>query len=61
MDKQEATKKLAEIVAEFNAALRAAESFACAHDLEFSISPAYGMGGWFDGVEGEWNSSSTSC
>jgi hypothetical protein len=67
MDKQEAMKELARLVSVFENALGAAEHFATEHKLEFSISPTYGMGGWFkgDGDEGYgeagWNPSSQSC
>lgn len=61
MDKKDATFELARLVAEFNAALDAAESFACAHNLSFRIDPCYGAGASFDGEEGEWYASSQSC
>ena len=72
MDKQEASKRLATLVAAFNSALNEAESFAIEHKLSFRINPSYGMGGTFDGEEyGQlneydeesdgWYSSSQSC
>lgn len=48
-------------VAEFNAALDKAESIANKHNLDFDISPAYGMGGTYSGKDREWQSSSNSC
>lgn len=72
MDKHDAVKHLATLVAAFNKALAEAENFAIKHKLDFSISPSYGMGGYFDGEQvgeknewGEesdgWNPSSQSC
>lgn len=49
------------IVSEFNAKLAEAENLASKYKLEFDISPAYGMGGYFDGEKGEWHPSSQSC
>lgn len=71
MDKQEASKKLSELVDTFNKALREAEAFATEHKLSFSIDPCYGAGASFDGndvgeenyqgnVDG-WYASSQSC
>lgn len=51
--------ELNQAVNEFEAALARAEKIAAEHNLEFSIDPAYGMGGWF--TSGEWHPSSQSC
>lgn len=49
-------------------ALTKATDFADEHNLEFTFSPAYGMGGWYKPVNCEegygetgWNPSSQSC
>ena len=61
MTDQEIQKHLANLVAEAEAALAEAEQFADEHGLTFSFEPAYGMGWYYDGEEGEWNASSQSC
>lgn len=71
MNKQEANKKLSEMVETFNKALRDAEAFATEHKLSFSIDPCYGAGASFDGAEvgienyqgneDGWYASSQSC
>lgn len=72
MSTKELNAKLAALVQEVYDALRAAEDFAEEHKLGFSFSPAYGMGGYFDGEQvggtnewGDesdgWNPSSQSC
>ena len=58
---ENATEKLDQIVEQFNAKLKEAENLASKYKLEFDISPAYGMGGYFDGEKGEWHPSSQSC
>ena len=47
--KQELTKHLADLVQAAYDALNAAEAFADEHKLSFNFSPAYGMGGSYDG------------
>lgn len=42
-------------------AIAEAESFADETGLDFDISPAYGMGGTYDGARQEWRPSSQSC
>jgi len=74
MSTQELQAELASRVAAFEAALEEAETFATENKLYFRISPAYGMGGTFDGelvgqapeYEGDedhtgWCPSSQSC
>jgi hypothetical protein len=72
MSTKELQAQLSELVRKFNAALAEAEAFAIEHKLGFSLSPAYGMGGYFDGEQvgqmggyGEesdgWNPSSQGC
>lgn len=56
-----AQNSLDDAVSRFESALSEAESIANKHNLEFSISPAYGMGGSYNGEEGEWHASSESC
>ena len=57
-----------EKVSEAYAALSEAQSIADAHKLSFEFSPAYGMGGWYegdteerDGFNDGWMPSSQSC
>lgn len=59
--RQEAAKLVAQKVDEAYNALTEAQRLADKHDLAFSFSPAFGMGGYYDGHEGEWNASSHSC
>lgn len=61
MTREEAKEALKAAVAEFETALARAEQIADAHDLHFYIEPAYGMGGCYEGSEGQWNPSSQSC
>lgn len=56
-----AEAELEEKVNAFNTALAEAEAIANKHNLTFNIYPAYGMGGTYDGEEGEWSPSSQSC
>ncbi len=57
MTKEQAVKELAEKVAEAYAALDAAKVIANEHGLEFSFSPAYGMGGYYTGKDEHWDGS----
>ncbi len=59
MSKEEANKKLSEMVAEVYAKLAEVQSFADEHNLGFSLDVEYGMGGYYE--EGEWHPSSQSC
>jgi hypothetical protein len=61
MTKEEAVAKIADLVVEAYSAINEAESLADEHGLDFSFSPAYGMGGWYDGEDQCWNPSSQSC
>jgi hypothetical protein len=68
MTKEEAVKKVAELVHAACASLGAAENLADEFGLEFYFSPAYGMGGRYVGETSEdsygepgWNPSSMSC
>lgn len=71
MTKEEANKEIAVQVATAYKALAKAEALAIKHKLEFSFSPAYGMGGrfygeveeddWTDLEEPGWVSSSHDC
>lgn len=62
MSKEALNAKLAELVKAFETALSEAEAFADEHGLSFYISPAYGMGGRYEGcgpdgdpnAENEW-------
>lgn len=59
LTKTEAAEVLANKVAEINTLISECEALADAHDLSFSLDPAYGMGGTYR--DGEWNASSQSC
>lgn len=68
MNKEVAVSEIAELVARAEDAIRKAEALADEHGLEFSFSPAYGMGGYYVGAgadntwsEQGWNPSSMSC
>jgi len=37
------------------------EKLADQHKLHFDWDLAYGMGGWYNGADGEWAASSQSC
>lgn len=48
MDKQEASKKIAELIAQAQAAINEAESVADASGVGFDLDlGGYGMGGWY--------------
>lgn len=67
MTDKEKQAHLAKLVGEAAAKLSEAEKFALEHGLTFDWSPAYGMGGYFDGkekhnyLEQHWHPSSHSC
>lgn len=61
MSNKELQAQLAQLVSAAHAALSEAESFAAEHNLDFSFSPEYGMGGHYDGAEAMWYPSSQSC
>lgn len=50
-----------ELVRKIESAFAEAENFADENDLGFNIYPTYGMGGYYDGEEGQWYPSSESC
>lgn len=52
---------MAEAKAKLINAFSEAEAVADKYELSFSIDPAYGMGGTYDGEDGEWCPSSQSC
>jgi len=64
-----ANKKLSALVRAASEALEEAEKYADKYHLSFSWSPAYGMGGHYNGNpddrnpddEGGWSSSSAGC
>lgn len=58
---KEANAQIAKLVAEAYAALETAEAVADKYNLVFDFDPAYGMGGYYDGADGEWNPSSQGC
>lgn len=71
MTKEEAIVAISEKVKEAEAALSVAEGLAEEHGIEFSFSPAYGMGGYFQdknqwsesnsNPDWGWESSSANC
>lgn len=60
-DKLTSKEQINQLLDEAYAAIASAESIADENDLGFSWELAYGMGGYYDGEEGEWHSSSSSC
>lgn len=76
MTDKEKLAKLAELTKNIQNAIEEAEKFADEHDLDFGISPAYGMGGHYYGKNteerkeyeeyngddnGGWRASSQGC
>ena len=61
MDKKEVAAKIEGYVQEAYEALYSATCLADEYEMSFSFSPEYGMGGYYDGEEGNWNPSSQSC
>lgn len=59
--KKAAAVQLAGLVSQINRLVSEAERLADQHELDFNLDIAYGMGGYYDGTEGEWNPSSQSC
>lgn len=59
--KEEQLKEMSRLKSEIDAAIYEAEKHANKYNLNFRINPACGMGGYYDGEEGEWNPSSRSC
>ena len=58
MSEQELNVELSRLV---DAVALADELFADKHQLSFSFSPAYGMGGGYNGEENSWTSSTELC
>jgi hypothetical protein len=61
LTEKEAIAALADIKAQISALVAEGEDLATKYDLSFSLSVAYGMGGYYDTDEQEWCSSSQSC
>lgn len=58
--RETALKNMANFVAQAKVNLEAAQAIADEWGVDFSFSPAYGMGGTYYGNSG-WNSSSQNC
>lgn len=59
---QEVLKKISDLIAEAQTLVWEAESLADAYDVSFSMCLGeYGMGGYYNGEAGSWQSSSASC
>jgi hypothetical protein len=54
-------ERINRLLSEAYVAIAAAEIVADEHNLGFGWELAYGMGGYYDGAEGEWNSSTSNC
>lgn len=61
MTVEEAHAAIREAITEAQVALARAEAIADVHKLGFSFDPAYGMGGWYNGIDQAWNPSSLAC
>lgn len=66
MTKEEAVKRIADLLAQAESAISLAENLADEHELSFEFAPAYGMGGTYNGgdtkwLDEGWNPSSMSC
>lgn len=60
-EQHEAGNIMSKLSDEIDSAIDKATSFADRYNLDFSLNPAYGMGGTYDGEDGEWHPSSQSC
>ena len=60
-EKQEAEKQIEVLVKEAHEKIDEAERLADKYELSFDWDLSYGMGGSYDGEEGEWRSSSSNC
>lgn len=58
---KEAAEIISALTAEAYEKIRAAETIAEKFEIDFDFSVTYGMGGYFDGRDGEWQPSSQSC
>lgn len=61
MTKLDPQKRMDELDEAISKAIAEAEAHAYKHNLSFDIYPAYGMGGYYNGEEGEWHPSSEGC
>ena len=60
-EKQEAEKQIEVLVKEAHEKIDEAKRLADKYELSFDWDLSYGMGGSYDGEEGEWRSSSSNC
>ena len=56
-----AEEEMARLSNAIDAAISKATAFADKYNLNFHMDTAYGMGGYYDGEDGEWHPSSQSC
>jgi hypothetical protein len=61
ISQQKANEMIAQKVAVVMRLIKECEDLAKLTGVDFSFSVEYGMGGFFDGEEGEWHPSSQSC
>lgn len=61
VSQKEANEVIAKKVAQIEKLISECEGIAKDAKVTFSIDLAYGMGGYYDGEDGEWHPSSTSC
>ena len=59
--RQEASALIVEKLFQAKELIRECELLADRHDIVFNWDISYGMGGYYDGSEGEWMPSSESC
>ena len=60
-EKQEAEKQIETLLKEAHEKIDEAKKLADKYELSFDWDLSYGMGGSYDGEEGEWRSSSSNC
>jgi predicted nuclease with TOPRIM domain len=60
-EKQEAEKQIEVLLKEAYEKLDEAKRLADKHELSFDWDLSYGMGGSYDGEDGQWRSSSSNC
>jgi len=60
-EKQEAEVKIESLIKEAYEKLDEAKSLADKYELSFDWDLSYGMGGSYNGEEGQWRSSSDNC
>lgn len=61
VNEEEAAKMISNLTNEAYEKIRAAEAIAEKFEIAFDFSVTYGMGGYFDGRDGEWQPSSHGC